>query len=218
MIKPSEHQAMRHLIVAATILISSPAFADRLRCITPPGSPDGTARWSSNGRIIEEYLITSDGNRYTCGPEISQNNSPRRVGNKRYYKQICGPLTIVKEETYRPCTFEERAGISSGWDLAFGLDGFHSSAMCTLNSNVSSDTRYELRDKNNQKFHLGTEYGFNRFDRSRSRLIGGSEPRDMCTNNAKKVFYTKNWRIGGKTISLTRVTEYQAESIKQPSL
>ncbi len=209
---------MRHLIVAATILISSPAFADRLRCITPPGSPAGTARWSPNGRIIEEYLITSDGNRYTCGPEINQNNSPRRVGNKRYYKQICGPLTIVKEETYRPCTFEERAGISSGWDLDYGLDGFNSSIMCTLNLNITSDTRYELRDRNSQKFHLNTEYGFNGFDGSMFQLLGGSKPRDVCTNNAKREFYTKRWHVGGKTIWLTRVTEYQAEEINQPSL
>jgi hypothetical protein len=212
MIKQSESQAMRYLIAAAALLMSTPVFADSLRCVTPPGSPAGTARWSSNGRIIEEYLITSDGNRYICGRDIVQNNPPRRVGNKRYSKQACGPLTIVREETYRPCTLEESAGINSRYDLSSRLSGLHSKSMCIAFSYVTSDIRYELRDKDGQKFQLGTEHGFT--DR------GNSEFSDTCTSSVKRQSYTKSWRVGStnKEISLTRVTEYQAESIMQPSL
>lgn len=203
---------MRYLIAATALLISTPVCADSLRCFTPPGSPDGTAQWSLNGKTIEEYLTTSDGSRYICGPEIAQNNPPRRVGNKRYYKQACGPLTIVKEETYRPCTLNESTGVSSGYDLSSRLAGLRSKSMCIIFSYVTSDIRYELRDKNGQKFQLGIELGF--ADR------GNSEYSNTCTSSVKRQFYTKNWRVGStnKQISLTTVTEYQAESIKQPSL
>jgi hypothetical protein len=96
--------------------------------------------------------MTSDGNRYICGPDVMQNNPPRQVGNKGYSKQACGPLTIVREVAYRNCTFEESAGISSRNDLSSRLAGSRSRLMCNIFSNVTSDTRYELRDKNGQKF------------------------------------------------------------------
>lgn len=71
------------------------------------------------------------------------------------------------------------------------------------------DKRYELRDKNGQVFLLGYEIGVNDYD---------SKSSDSCTSQIKTTIYTKTWYVGAFKISLTTVTEYQAESIKQPSL
>lgn len=202
---------MRLQLVAAALLMAAPAFAGPLECLRPPGSPAGTAQWSTNGKIIEEYLKTSNADLYYCGPDVMQNNPSRRVGSKGYFKQICGPLTIVKEVSYRPCTLEESSGIGPGFGSSSRFLGSTSKFICAISSNIISDTRYELRDKNNQIFQLGTEYGINR---------GKSEISETCTSLLKTSFYTKIWRVGStsKEISLTTVTEYQAEGIKQPSL
>lgn len=149
------------------------------------------------------YLTTNNGDRYICGPDTKQNNPSRQAGSKGYFKQTCGPLTIVREVTYRDCTVSERVGISSG------ISGALTKFICASSSNIISDTRYELRDKNNQIFQLGTEYGMS---------TGDSERSDSCTNQIKTDIYTKNWRVGASKISLTTLREYQAESIKQPSL
>ena len=217
--------------------MASPAFA-AMECITPPGSSSGTARWSSPGKTIKEYLTTSSGDRYACGPDVMQNNPSGRVGSKRYFKQSCGPavapiqqapmamakpwdlegvdttggsLTIVKEVSYRNCTFEESAGISSGFGFSARLNGSMSKLICAINSNVISDTRYELRDRNGQAFQLGTEYGISQ---------GNTEIGDRCTSNVKIQASTKCLSVEStsKKICLTSVTEYQAEGIKQPSL
>ena len=190
--------------------MASPAFAGP-GCYSPPGSLAGTATWSSNEKIIETYLTTSDGDRYTCGPNVKQNNPSGQVGSKGYFKQTCGPLTIVEEVSYRNCTFEESAGISSGSGRLSDAIGAMSKYLCVSRSNITSDTRYELRDKNGQASQLDTEYGFN---------TGNSKISETWTCNTKTQFYTKSWRVGStsKEISLTRVTEYQVESIKQPSL
>jgi hypothetical protein len=68
-----------------------------------------------------------------------------------------------------------------------------------------------LRDKNGQAFQLGTEYGID---------TGNTKISDTCTSNTKTQFHTKTWSVGSTSneISLTRVEEYQAEGIKQPSL
>jgi hypothetical protein len=192
---------MRHLLTAAAFLIASPASAGP-NCFWPPGSSVGNARWSTEGRVIETNLTTSNGNRYTCGQDIKQNNPSRQAGSKGYFKQACGPLTIVREVSYRNCTFEESAGISI-------RDGSLSKLICAISSNVISDTRYELRDKNSQTFQLGTEYGID---------TGRSDSSDSCTSQIRTKIYTKKWNAGASEISLTTVTEYQAEGIKQPSL
>lgn len=199
---------MRHLLAAAVILMASPASAGPY-CFTPPGSSAGSARWSSDGRVIETYLTTSNGDRYNCGADVKQNNPSQQVGSKGYFKQTCGPLTIVREVSYRNCTFEESAGISSGYGSLSNISGALTKFICASSSNVISDTRYELRDKNGQIFQLGTEYGIN---------DGDSDSSDSCTNQIKTNIFTKNWSVGASKISLTTVKEYQAEDIKQPSL
>lgn len=199
---------MRYLLAAAAALIASPAFA-LPRCFTPPGSLSGTTRWSGSSKVIEIYLTTNNGDRYICGPDTKQNNPSQQAGSKGYFKQTCGPLTIVREVTYRDCTVSERAGISSGYGSRSNISGALTKFICASSSNIISDTRYELRDKNNQIFQLGTEYGMS---------TGDSESSDSCTNQIKTNIYTKNWRVGASKISLTTLKEYQAESIKQPSL
>ena len=106
--------------------------------------------------------------------------------------QGCGPLTIIRKESYRECNFKESAGLSG----YCGMGG------------TTSDTSYELIDKNGQSFYLGTDYG--REDTGESS--------DSCTSQIRTKIHTKTWRVGASKISLTTVTEYQAESIKQPSL
>jgi hypothetical protein len=201
---------MRYLLAAASVLIASPAFAGA-QCYSPPGSISGTARWSGRSKIIERYLTTSNGDRYTCGPDTKQNNSSGKVGSKGYYKQTCGPLTIVREQSYRNCTINERSGISRGYGTAAKVQGIFASYECALNSNIIYDSRYELRDKDSQVFQLGTEYGIDNGDVNIS---------NTCTSNLKTQFHTKTWTVGAtrKTISLTTVSEWPAESIKQPSL
>lgn len=201
---------MRHLLTAAAFLMASPAFAGP-ECSRPPGSLAGTATWSTNEKIIEMYLTTSNRDRYTCSPNVKQNNPSDQVGSKGYFKQTCGTLTLVKEVPCRNCTFEESAGISSGSGRLSDAIGAMSKYLCVSRSNITSDTRYELRDKNGQASQLDTEYGFN---------TGNSKISETWTSNTKTQFYTKSWRVGStsKEISLTRVTEYQVESIKQPSL
>ena len=104
--------------------------------------------------------------------------------------QDCGPLTIIRKKSYRECTFEEIA-----------------KSVCGTRQ-ITSDTSYELIDKNRQSFYLGTDY--NEVDRG--------ETSDSCTSQIRTKIHTKTWRVGASKISLTTVTEYQAESIKQPSL
>jgi hypothetical protein len=197
-------------ITAATLFATAPAFAGP-ECYRPPGSPSGTAEWSTSGKEVNVYLVTSEGNRYPCGPDVKQNDPPKEVGSKKYFKRICGPLTIVQEVSYRNCTFKERAGISSGYDASSRVLGALSKFICASSNNITSDTRYELRDKKGQTFQLGTQYAFN---------TGDSKITDSCTNSVKTQFHTQTWRVGStsKQISLTRVTEYRAQSIKQPSL
>jgi hypothetical protein len=201
---------VRYLLAAAAVLIASPAFAGA-ECYTPPGSLSGTASWSGSSKIIETYLTTSNGDRYTCGPDTKQNNPSRQAGSKGYFKQTCGPLTIVREVSYRDCTFSERAGVSSGYGRVSDVLGALGAYMCASNSNIISDTRYELRDKDRQIFQLGTEYGIDN---------GDVDISDTCTSNVKTQFHTKTWTVGStrKTISLTTVSEWPAKSIKQPSL
>ena len=188
---------MRYLIAAA-VLMASPAFAGP-RCYDPPGSPSGTARWLSRGMLIETYLTTSNGDRYTCGPNIKRNEPSMLPGSTGYFKQICGPLTIVQKEFYRECTFEESVGVS---------EDEISSYRCKISkilsgAEITFDTKYELRDKDGQAFSL---------------WLPTDETSDSCTSHTKTEFYTKTWRVEASKISLTTVTEYQAESIKQPSL
>ena len=189
---------MRYLVVAAVVLMASPAFAGP-RCYDPPGSSYGTTRWSYPGRVIETYLTTSNGNRYTCGPNVKRNEPTRLPGSTGYFKQVCGPLTIVQKESYRECTFEESAGVS---------EDEISSDRCKISkilsgAEITFDTKYELRDKDGQAFSL---------------WLPTDETSDSCTSHTKTEFYTKTWRVEASKISLTTVTEYQAESIKQPSL
>jgi hypothetical protein len=205
-IRPPAFQAMRYLLAAAAVLMASPAFSFPWQgCSWPPGSSDETARWSSEGKIIETYLTTSNGDRYTCGPNVKQNEPSRLAGSTGYFKQVCGPLTIVQKEYYRECTFKESAGFS-GYEISKGRCEnsrfFHG-------VEIISDTEYELRDKNGQAFFLGREYGH--------RAIGESSS-ESCTSNIKTKIFTKTWRVGASKISLKTVTEYQAENIKQPSL
>lgn len=201
---------MRHLLATAAFLIVSPAFAGT-ECFSPPGSPRGSAQWSSNGKVTDTYLTTSNGDRYTCGPDVKQNNPTKQAGSKGYYKRVCGPLTIVTEISYRYCTVRERAGISDGYSASSRALGALGQYLCASQSNITSDTRYELRDKNGQVFQLGKEYGMD---------SGNSDISDSCTREKKTQYYTKTWGVGttSKTITLTRVTEYQAEAIRQPSL
>ena len=190
--------------IAAAFLMASPAFA-MPECWKPPGSSTGTATWSSDGKIIETNLTTSNGDRYTCGPNVKQNEPSRLAGSTGYFRQFCGPLTIVKKQSYRECTFEESAGFS-GYKI--------SKSICAISRifhsvEIISDTEYELIDKNGQTFFLGREYGADYYAGSRS---------ESCTSNIKTEIFTKTWRVGASKISLTTVMEYQAKSIKQPSL
>lgn len=201
------------MIAAAGVLMASPAFAgSKPECFTPHGSSSATAKWSSKGKIIEEYLTTSDGDRYNCGPLVFQNSPSARVGSKNYTKQVCGPLTIASEESYRSCTFEEIAGISREYDPS-GIIGSMSRRKCATTLPVS-ETRYELRDKNGEKFQLGIVYE-----------VGGGGDRKLnlvetCTSDRLTQIFTSTWRVGStsKEISLTYAKEYQAEGIRQPSL
>ncbi|MCP9911232.1 hypothetical protein KBZ15_15165 [Cyanobium sp. BA20m-p-22] len=204
---------MRRLLIAAGVLMASSAFAGaNPECFTPHGSSSVTAKWSSKGKIIEEYLTTSDGDRYNCRPEVFQNSPSARVGSVNYSKQVCGPLTIVSEQSYRNCTYEESAGISRKYDPS-GFIGSMSRRKCATALPVS-ETRYELRDKNGEKFQLGIVYE-----------VGGGGDRklnlvDICTSDRRTQTFTSTWRVGStsKEISLTYRMEYQAEGIRQPSL
>jgi hypothetical protein len=161
------------LALAVAFPITSPALA-WAKCPTPPGSPDGTAQWSDEGKEIEAHLTTSGGNRYACGPDIRQNNSPERPGSRMYFKRTCGPLTVVAEVTYRNCTYKERTGIGYGDDASSRLIGAYWSQFCAMQKNVTSSTRYELRDKAGQVFQLGKTYGLGLLDRG---------PGNSCTRN-----------------------------------
>ena len=196
--------------IAAALLAAAPAFAG-FECLSPPGSASGTAKWASKGKKVRTYLSTNASTIYECGPNIKQNDAPKQVGRKVYFKQTCGPLAIVQEVKYRPCTFEERAGIGRGYGLSSELTGALSKYLCATSGDVTSDTRYELRDKEGGVFKLGTEYGLD---------TGNSRIRNSCTASVKTKLSTKTWRVGltSKKVSLTTVTEYQAERIRQPSL
>lgn len=200
---------MRYLIAAA-VLMASPAFAGQ-ECYAPHGSLNGTARWSGRSKIIETYLTTSNGDRYTCGPDFKLNNPSLQAGSKGYFKQTCGPLTIVREVSFRNCTFEERAGISGRIDRYTEADAALAKRLCASRSNITADVRYELRDKNGEIFQLGTYYGID---------IGNVKVGATCNSNKKTVYITQTWNVGesSKEIMLVRVTEYQAEVIIQPSL
>jgi hypothetical protein len=190
--------------------MASPAFAGP-ECNYPPGSSRETAEWSYKEKLIETYLTTSSGNRYTCGPDVAQNKMLKQAGSRGYFKRICGPLTIVREVTNRNCNFQERAGISRGYGIAAEAQGILAQFECGQNSNIVSDTRHELRDKNGQIFQLTPEYGANGTNLKTS---------NTCTSNLKTEFYTRTWTVGStrNSISLTYVSEYPAKSIKQPSL
>lgn len=184
--------------------MAPPAFA-MPECWEPPASSTGTATWSFDGKIIETNLTTSNGDRYTCGPNVKQNEPSMLAGSTGYFRQFCGPLTIVKKKSYRECTFEESAGFSGNKI---------SKSICEISriyhgAEIISDTEYELIDKNGQPFFLGREYGADYYPGSSSV---------SCTSNIKTEILTKTWWVGASKISLTTVTEYQAESIKQPSL
>jgi hypothetical protein len=203
---------MRHLLAAAVVLMASPAFAT-LKCLTPPGSSRGTAEWSSNRKLIETYLTTSNGTRYTCSPNIKKTSYPNtgKVGSKYFLKENCGPLTIVREVSYRNCLISESAGTSGGLGAQGRFRSDLAKSRCAAGSNIISDTRYELIDKNGQKFQLGTHYGVDTGDVTFS---------ETCTSNTKTKLLTQTWTVGStsNTISRTIVMEYKAESIRQPSL
>ena len=195
-------------LATAILAIATPALARPGDCYFPPGSTSGTGKWASDGKEVEAYVTTAGFTKYPCGPQVKQNDPPKAAGQKKYTKQVCGPLVFVEETSYRPCTFEESAGISGGYGLSSRLTGALSKYVCAGDS-ILWDTRYELRDKEGQKFDLGTEYGLS---------TGGLDISETCTPTVKTKSVSRSWRVGTQNITMTTITEYQAEAVRQPSL
>lgn len=201
---------MRHLIIATAVLMTSPAFAES-DCLTPPGLPPGSARWSLDGKVVKRYLTTSNGNLYNCGPEVRQNNPSRQAGSKEYFKQSCGPLTIASTLSYRNCTLEESTGFRSriGHPVLREMVGI----LCRKRSNITFDTIIELTDKNGYTFMLETQIGMMAMSKNQSYTR-------TCNSNLLTSVLKTTWDVGltNKKITRTEVRVYEVENTRQPSL
>ena len=90
------------LVVAAT-LIGSPTNAYDLFCDRP----------LKGGTLLErKAIISSTRETFSCSDWIKTTDNKRLPGAKNWEKTICGPIAIIKEESYESCTIDDK--ISGG--------------------------------------------------------------------------------------------------------
>lgn len=186
--------------------LASPAFA--FDCMYPPGYPKGAAQWEQEGRIIEEYLLTSSGQKYSCGSNVNTVKSQRRIGDREHYKRTCGPLEIVTENVYRECTLSERAGTSGGYGRLGEFKGAIIQYLCAKSGSIS-DSKLRLRDRSGSEFELA-KYG---------DVDGRIDIKTSCTSQKKTNLTSREFDVGNTSafIKLVKVEEYGVRLITQPS-
>jgi len=186
--------------------LASPAFA--MDCIYPPGYPQGAAKWELEGRIIEEYLLTSSGQKYSCGGNANTVKSQGRIGDREYYKQTCGPLAIVTENVYRECTVSERTGTSGGYGRLGEFKGAIIQYLCAKIGSIS-DSKRRLRDRSGSEFELA-KYG---------DVDGRFDLETSCTSQKKTELTSREFDVGNTSafIKLVKVEEFGVRLITQPS-
>lgn len=195
------------IATVVAISLSSPAAA--MNCFSPPGYPKGTAEWESKGRTTEEYLITSDGQKYSCGTRVNTIKSLGRIGDRDYYKQACGPLTIITENSHRECTLSERAGTSGGYSRLGSFMGALNQYICAKSGSIV-DSRRRLRDRSGAEFELA-KYGDS---------DGKFDLEESCTSQMKIKVTSREFDVGKTStfIKLVEVQEFRVKRIAQPSL
>jgi hypothetical protein len=202
-------------MLAILITALSPPVLASPNCLWVPGYSPATMKWGTPVEV-EVYLEISGGRsmaregniRHPCGPVIKQNNPPKKAGNRLYTKQDCGPLALVEEISYRPCTLQESAGIQLDTSFAGSLKAAVTQFICASSGGITSDTRYELRDSKGVKYQLGsTHLGLDPVRR---------KTEETCTSSLKTVRESKIWTIGENSLARITISASKPQEIYQP--
>lgn len=182
-------------------------------CYQPPGYYPGTAKWDANSsKLISSKLITPSGS-YECLKPVPTTRNPELPGYKNYWKTACGPMALVSERTYRSCTLEEMAGISSGYGTSGQLKGALKKYSCATSNNVAHSERLELIDKAGARFELGRSYHY-------LDGIGELGFTESCTATLKTTTTFRKYRLGDTSVRVTLedVRTEEVRMIAQPRL
>jgi len=215
------HHSMKIIVnqllvkIIATLLASCSGIAvagSNPNCYNPPGYSSDKAKWDSGTmKDVSKRLITSSGS-YHCQKSIQVTNNPKQPGYKNYRKTVCGPMALVEEITYRPCTIEERAGISTGYGLAADTASALKRYLCATGDNVTHSRRLELVDKSGSRFAMANSFHYMDNDGSFSFY-------DSCTSDTKPTTYLREYRIGetSATVTIEDVRTEGVRMVAQPS-
>lgn len=191
-------KAVKALFLAG--FFTAPAMA--VPCPATPGNlPDGRARWTEKGD--ERWLLsTSDKKVYPCLPptERKEMNKDGIYTDYEHTDFVCAPLQV----TVSKCVMDE----GRSYYPRYGVGKDFYTALCELGG---SRWRYLLVDKNGETFSLA---GLPDFSKWTPNAI-----EKKCSNtHAMEERGVWVFKSGEKYIYISRIQNYLATAVKQPSI